>query len=120
MEYYQEMQATKLQDNKNKLLHSKDVTSADTPGTRELCHPNQTYTESVNAHVVRWLQVQLPHLHEDEASRYATSLIDLGFDSIAFIEEELLEEDLSFMKIAHRRVLLRQLSKIRTGKNNNS
>ncbi|KAL7447741.1 hypothetical protein ACHAWC_000069, partial [Mediolabrus comicus] len=63
-----------------------------------------------NTEVKEWLLSHLPHLHNEDASTYTTKLHELGFDSVAFIEEELLDEDLQFMKKAHRRVVMRRLS----------
>ena len=56
---------------------------------------------------------QLPHLKNEDVSTYTTKLQELGFDSVAFIKEELLDEDLQFMKKAHRRVVMRKISKDR-------
>mmetsp|Transcript_17597 Transcript_17597/g.28797 ORF Transcript_17597/g.28797 Transcript_17597/m.28797 type:complete len:180 (-) Transcript_17597:1303-1842(-) len=112
MEYYQDIQATKLMEEKNKLppnYFSKDTTSTDTSSI-------QTTPISGKTQVVQWLLSQLPHMCKEDASEYAAKLHDLGFDSVAFIEEELIEDDLSFMKTAHRRVLMRQLSEIRAEK----
>ncbi|KAL7447759.1 hypothetical protein ACHAWC_000083, partial [Mediolabrus comicus] len=66
-----------------------------------------------NTEVQEWLLSQLPHLQNEDALTYTTKLQELGFDSVAFIEEELLDEDLQFMKIAHRRVVMRKISKDR-------
>jgi len=117
MEYYQQMQAEKLKENKNK--HPPNHYSRDTSATTESPSIQTTSVSekvSEKTQVAQWLLSQLPHMHKDDASEYSTQLYDLGFDSIAFIEEELIEEDLSFMKTAHRRVLMRQLSKIRAEK----
>eukprot|EP00984_Skeletonema_dohrnii_P011374 scaffold4532_cov117-Skeletonema_dohrnii-CCMP3373.AAC.4 len=114
MEYYQQMQATKLKENKNK--HPPNYYSRDISATSESRSIQATPVSEKTQVVAQWLLSQLPHMHKDDASEYSTQLYDLGFDSIAFIEEELIEEDLSFMKSAHRRVMMRQLSKIRAEK----
>jgi len=58
--------------------------------------------------VEQWLSYQLPGLKKDDASTYCQALIDDGFDSSIMLEE-LIEEDLYFLKTAHRRVLSRKL-----------
>lgn len=111
MEYYQQMQASKRKENKNTHPSSNIITSS-TPESPSI----QATPETENTQVSQWLLSQLPHMHRGDGSEYVTQLHDLGFDSVAFIEEELIEEDLSFMKTAHRRVLMRQLSKMRAEK----
>uniref|UniRef100_A0A7S4S2N0 Complex 1 LYR protein domain-containing protein n=1 Tax=Ditylum brightwellii TaxID=49249 RepID=A0A7S4S2N0_9STRA len=61
--------------------------------------------------VSKWLTSTLPHLHNDDHIVYTKFFIQDGFDSIAMLEEELMEEDLSFMKKAHRRALLKNKNK---------
>mmetsp|Transcript_22376 Transcript_22376/g.38256 ORF Transcript_22376/g.38256 Transcript_22376/m.38256 type:complete len:186 (-) Transcript_22376:1328-1885(-) len=118
MEYYQQMQATKLKENKNKhppMNYSRDTSATSESPSIQATTASEKTSEKTQV-VAPWLLSQLPHMHKDDASEYATQLYDLGFDSVSFIEEELIEEDLSFMKTAHRRVLMRQLSKIRAEK----
>ncbi len=114
MEYYQQLQATKLKENKNK--HPPNYFSRDASSINQSIPSVEHTPVSDKAQVTQWLLSQLPHLRKDDALEYAMQLHDLGFDSVAFIEEELIEEDLSFMKTAHRRVLMRQLSEIRAEK----
>jgi len=65
--------------------------------------------DTSNKAIAQWLLQHLPHLNQEDVTTYSKQLIDDGFDSVAFIEEELLVEDVSFMKKAHRRVIERQL-----------
>ena len=113
MEYYQDMQATKLKENENK--YPPNYFARDTSASTDTSSIQTTPTLE-KTQVLQWLHSQLPHMSKDDASDYATHLDDLGFDSVAFIEEELIEDDLSFMKTAHRRVLMRRLSEIRAVK----
>lgn len=121
MEYYQQMQASKLQESKNK-HPPKNNCSRDTCALNQAAAPSMQRTpvsdktQADKVKVEQWLLSQLPHLRKDDALEYATQLHDLGFDSVAFIEDELIEEDLTFMKTAHRRVVMRQLSEIRAEK----
>jgi hypothetical protein len=113
MEYYQQMQTLKLKENKNKHpFNNISRGASSTPESSSI----QAAPVLENTQVAHWLLSQFPHMHKEDASEYATQLYNLGFDSVAFIEEELIEEDLSFMKTAHRRVLMRQLLKIRAEK----
>jgi hypothetical protein len=57
----------------------------------------------------QWLLKHLPHLNQEDVAKYSKHLVDEGFDSVAFIEKELVADDLQFMKKAHRRVMERQL-----------
>lgn len=55
-----------------------------------------------------WLLQYIPHLHEEDAIAYSKRLVNDGFDC----EESFLElcaEDLVFMKLAHRRAVVRAL-----------
>ena len=55
-----------------------------------------------------WLLQHIPHLHEEDAIAYSKRLVNDGFDC----EESFLElcaEDLDFMKLAHRRAVVRAL-----------
>mmetsp|Transcript_15430 Transcript_15430/g.32770 ORF Transcript_15430/g.32770 Transcript_15430/m.32770 type:complete len:189 (+) Transcript_15430:1514-2080(+) len=64
---------------------------------------------SIHQNVSKWLVLNLPHLHADDVEEYTRCLIDDGFDAEEFIVEELREDDLNFMKKAHRRALMRQI-----------
>jgi hypothetical protein len=61
--------------------------------------------------VQEWLQTMLPNLYPDDLETYSQHLIDEGFDSRQILEDELLEEDLSFIKTAHRRAILRSMKR---------
>ena len=117
MEYYQRMAKSRNQNNAIKVsVQSATVGGEDflncTPARNEAA-ANQTSRQSK---VLSWLTLQLPHLHNEDAELYCQRLIDDGFDSVAFIEQELMEDDLDFMKKAHKRVLVRQLERIRKGR----
>jgi hypothetical protein len=63
--------------------------------------------------VEQWLLSHLPTLSRGDALNYCKCLIDDGFDSLDMLNE-LEEEDISFMKKAHRRVMSRKLFGIST------
>ena len=65
--------------------------------------------EASKSHISEWLVEVLPHLNEGDVTTYTRHLVDDGFDSVSFMKEELLAEDLSFMKKAHRRVIERKM-----------
>ena len=104
MEYYHSQMKMK-QNEKRPIINS----STSVPNSSK----NETgyLASSANANIViaRWLLNQLPHLNQGDVIKYSQHLIDDGFDSVVFIEEELIDEDLSFMKKAHQRVIGRQL-----------
>lgn len=115
MEYYQQMARTK-RDKINPTTNLRDGSKFSSPrletsSTGSALTSSSQTTE--NTEVKEWLLSHLPHLHNEDVSTYTTKLHELGFDSVAFIEEELLDEDLQFMKIAHRRVVMRKISKDR-------
>lgn len=58
--------------------------------------------------VERWLVAILPHLQQDDVVHYCQCLISDGFDSLDMLEE-LIADDLYFMKKAHQRVMSRRL-----------
>ncbi|KAL9179026.1 hypothetical protein ACHAXT_000068 [Thalassiosira profunda] len=66
--------------------------------------------------VDQWLQSLLPSLRKQDAAKYCVCLIDDGFDCLETLDE-LLEEDLHFMKIGHKRTLLRKLPRLGSGRN---
>ncbi|KAL3928238.1 MAG: hypothetical protein SGBAC_012737 [Bacillariaceae sp.] len=63
--------------------------------------------EAKNRIVRSWLEDALPQLHSDDLVRYTAHLVDDGFDSAEILESDLMEDDLDFMKKAHRRALVR-------------
>ena len=69
--------------------------------------------KDTNKEVADWLIQQLPHLNQNDLTTYSNRLIDDGLDSVSFIEEEILLEDISFMKKAHRRVIERKIKEWR-------
>ena len=69
--------------------------------------------KDTNKKVSDWLLQQLPHLNQNDLKTYSNRLRDDGFDSVSFIEEEMLLEDISYMKKAHRRVIERKIKEWR-------
>jgi hypothetical protein len=63
--------------------------------------------------VEQWLMSYLPQLNKDDAVNYCKILIDDGFDSLDMLAE-LIEDDIYFMKKAHKRVMSRKLSNTST------
>ena len=61
-----------------------------------------------SATVDQWLMTHLPDLNRSNVLKYSAKLIGRGFDSIGVLDL-VKEEDLDFMKMAHRRLLLRSL-----------
>ncbi|KAL3763041.1 hypothetical protein ACHAW5_000438 [Stephanodiscus triporus] len=59
--------------------------------------------------VEQWLMSYLPQLNKEDAVNYCKCLIDDGFDSLDMLAE-LLDDDIYFMKKAHKRVMSRKLS----------
>ncbi|KAL3781590.1 hypothetical protein HJC23_007110 [Cyclotella cryptica] len=110
MEYYQQMaklkhkiRDSKLELNSYETSAGKEASQASERGQDKI--PSQT----ADSEVYRWLTSHLPHLRREDATRYCDCLVEDGFDSVSFIEEELVEDDLDFMKRAHRRVIIRHL-----------
>ncbi len=59
--------------------------------------------------VVRaWLLKYLPTLREDDLNLYTHRLVEDGFDSVDMLEHELVEDDLAFMRKAHKRSMGRK------------
>jgi hypothetical protein len=114
MEYYQSMARQKQSGVANNMnLHKALQQNEDTPSHTRIDDNPVALQPTRTEKVMDWLTSQLPHLCSEDATKYCQCLIDDGFDSVEFIEEELLEEDLDFMKRAHRRVLMRLLEKLR-------
>jgi hypothetical protein len=105
MEYYQQMARAKL--GLGTKIDVQPVTPIDKVTVQS------TILERTQNEVLSWITLQLPHLQKEDAVDYCECLIKDGFDSVAFIEEELIADDLDFMKKAHRRVILRNLEKQR-------
>ena len=59
--------------------------------------------------VESWLIAYLPSLQDHDTTNYCRLLMSDGFDSVEMLEE-LIEDDLHFMKKGHRRVLTRKLT----------
>lgn len=110
MEYYQRMAKMKNDPVPRNIEPNPVLTApamAKQPST--LTEKNTKNHSSIHQNVSKWLMLNLPHLHADDVEEYTRCLIDDGFDSEEFILEELREDDLNFMKKAHRRALMRQI-----------
>ena len=66
------------------------------------------YSEVYNEEVEQWLLSYLPGLKRKDIETYCQCLSDDGFDSVEMMPE-LAEEDLTFMKKAHQRLMCRKL-----------
>jgi hypothetical protein len=82
----------------------------------ELTEDDLVFMEGEHKHsliINDWLLSHLPDLEDTVVTSYSTHLIDDGFDSLDMLKE-LTEEDLQFMKTAHRRVLAKCLEEEQT------
>jgi len=61
--------------------------------------------------VESFLITSLPSIYMDDVRAYTTRLVDDGFDSLQMLMEQLKEDDLDFMKKAHKRALLQVIRK---------
>jgi hypothetical protein len=57
--------------------------------------------------VETWLLTALPELHPKDLSAYSHRLMEDGFDSLTLLQMDLVQEDLEFMKKAHKRAIVR-------------
>jgi len=71
--------------------------------------------EKAREEVLQWLSSHLPRLQKEDAEKYCTGLMEDGFDSLDVLAG-VSEEDLTFMKKAHKRTLL---NRMREGSNKN-
>ncbi|KAL7528096.1 hypothetical protein ACHAWF_005101, partial [Thalassiosira exigua] len=104
MEYYHAEMRRRRSENNEASREARSTTMDAEPKSAE-SDPDT----SAEAEIAKWLLRYLPHLNRENARMYSQALVSDGFDSVAFIEEELTVEDLSFMKRAHRRVIERQI-----------
>ncbi|KAL7440139.1 hypothetical protein ACHAXH_007875 [Discostella pseudostelligera] len=105
MEYYQKQMKIKRDEKPRGTTSSVDHTETETI-------ENDTYSihqSNSNNAISQWLLSHLPHLNQDDLEKYSRRLLEDGFDSVEFIEKELLVEDLDYMKKAHRRVIERYI-----------
>lgn len=61
--------------------------------------------------VQSFLITSLPSIYMDDVEAYSARLVDDGFDSLQMLMEQLEEDDLDFMKKAHKRALLQVIQK---------
>ena len=61
--------------------------------------------------VQSFLITSLPSIYMDDLRDYTKRLVDEGFDSLQMLTEQLEEDDLDFMKKAHKRALLQVIRK---------
>jgi hypothetical protein len=54
-----------------------------------------------------WLSVALPDLYPCDLAAYSKTLIQDGFDSTSLLDNDIVQDDLNFMKKAHKRALVR-------------
>ena len=64
--------------------------------------------EASRLHIPKaWLSAALPDLHPVDLDAYSKTLIQDGFDSTALLKNDMVQDDLAFMKKAHKRALVR-------------
>jgi hypothetical protein len=105
MEYYHEQM--KIKNSERQMI--KPAVSLQLMRSKSTKLDNSSPGNDANDIIARWLLQYLPHLNHDDVAKYSKHLVDDGFDSVAFIEKELVADDVKFMKKAHRRVIERQL-----------
>ena len=98
MEYYH--------DQKN---NQRIISKSAFPTWQPIVSQSTTSIPSSESEVSKWLLQYLPNLSEEDLSKYSKHLVDDGFDTVKLIEQELIADDIQFMKKAHRRVIERQL-----------
>ena len=78
-----------------------------------MCPTNQITRSdfaSQKGEVMGWIRSHIPLIRQPDLDKYSRRLVEDGFDSIQFIEQELALDDICFMKKAHRRVIARSLT----------
>ncbi|KAL7475569.1 hypothetical protein ACHAW6_001483 [Cyclotella cf. meneghiniana] len=106
MEYYQRMAKEEHDISDNQLNVQNMVISKDEEASQASRRDNDKIpAQEPHPDVFNWLTSHLPYLQREDALRYCECLVNDGFDSV----EELVEDDLDFMKRAHRRVIIRHL-----------
>ena len=112
MEYYQSMKMKlKHDDVKPRIIESSVSSNTIEHNDVARSEADNSFARgnNPNQNISQWLSYRLPHLAQDDLENYSHRLIEDGFDTVEFIEEELLTDDLDFMKKAHRRVLERYI-----------
>lgn len=107
MDYYHEQMKVKKQ-HERQMVSSTDSSQPVRSNTTKI--DNSSLENDANKIIAQWLLQYLPHLNQEDVAKYCKHLVDDGFDSVGFIEKELVSGDLHFMKKAHRRVMERQLT----------
>lgn len=110
MEYY--LKQVRIKRDENSQGSTASVESSKIVHTENETIENDTYSNhqrNSNNAISQWLLSHLPHLTPDDLEKYSRRLLEDGFDSVEFIEKELLVEDLDYMKKAHRRVIERYI-----------
>ena len=98
MEYYQSMA---------KCARGGQATTIPRPSVAPVNAANPISTECQREEVMGWIRLQLPCIQQPDLDNYSRRLIEDGFDSIHFIEQELTIDDVDFMKKAHKRAIAR-------------
>lgn len=114
MEYYHSLVQQKRNEEKQKA--SGISASVQSIHANNVLASNQ-YASTTKKDIEEWLLQHLPHLSKDDLIQYSQKLVDDGFDSVPFLELELLADDILFMKKAHRRVIERYLNNKADGSN---
>ena len=72
---------------------------------------SKNHIDQSNKNIMEFLDTAVPYLQPDDVQSYALRLVQDGFDSVPMITNQLQEEDLHFMKKAHKRALLNAIRK---------
>jgi len=114
MEYYHKQMRLKQngkQSSNRYLEETSQMIVSDTPRSKNEIGLASKGANANENNIAQWLLQHLPHLNHEDLTKYSQIFVDDGFDDVAFIEKELLVEDLSFMKKAHRRVFQRVIER---------
>ena len=109
MNYYLSIAKLKCDNSDSSLTNSVD----DEKVTMIQDASNGSHKSTRMEPVKKWMQASLSFLNPSDIDHYVDKLFADGFDSVQIIKMELRDEDLGFMKKAHRRALNRYLSEIR-------
>ena len=94
----------------NNIVLPQRATSSNLPRGYVPARQTESISQEAYDEVEQWLLSHLPRLQKADATNYCWSLIDEGFDSAEMLKE-VESDDLFFMKKAHRRALVKTLSK---------
>ena len=107
MDYYHSIREEKMRIKQQQQQQQQQEAIVSVPDSTKLL-VNSDFVDDRAKMIRQWLHEAIPDLHDDDTNQYIQQLIEDGFDTLTLLLNELLIEDLVFMKKGHKRAVVKK------------